>query len=366
MTFKNYLISIISFVLRFFRNFFIINGVGRKNIVVISFHKIGDSIFTIPAIKTLYEKYGKNLTVVCYEENKKIYQLVFTGLNYVVVNKQDFYFKKFANGKIRYQIQKLSPKIVIDLLGNIQSASLMFAQKAEAILGFNEKEYLAGVYSKYITKRKTPHLIDTYLDVVGQIIPIKERQQLKSFPVDINKDGFILIHPFAGWKAKVWNLNKFIDLAKKLSLDYKCVLTFSEATIPQEELKSIEKSNITFTETKTLEDLIGIIKESSFFIGNDSGPVYIANLLGKPTFSIYGPTNPKFSLPFGDKHRFIQKQIKCSPAVDKQYCFTDAGRNGCPEFICMNSLSLDEVYLRVINFIQELGIEKANIDGGKK
>jgi heptosyltransferase-2 len=79
-------------------------------------------------------------------------------------------------------------------------------------------------------------------------------------------------------------------------------------------------------------------------ISNDSGPLYIASLMGKPTFTIYGPTNPLFHLPLGSKHNYIRHLISCSPAETEKYCFTNAGRDGCPSFECMNQLKVDEVY----------------------
>ncbi len=352
------MIYFIKIILQFLRKLFLKERLDRDKVVVISFHKIGDSVFTIPALKVLFEKFGSNLFVVCYEENKKIYELVFKGMNFIIINEDDFYFRRFVGSRIRSRIKNAPPKIIVDLLGNIKSASLLFFQKAERIYGFNEKEYLAGIYSDYISKRKTPHLIDVYLDVVEQIIPIRDRDSIKPFQNQLYETNYILIHPFAGWKAKEWNLYKYFELAKKIALEYTCVFTFPKNSIPVDELENLKGSEIIVRETNSFDELIDIIKSASVFVGNDSGPLYLANLLGKPTFSIYGPTNPQYSLPFGDKHRFIQHKIKCSPKENEQYCFTDAGRKGCPEFICMNNLSLEEVYSSFIKFAEELGIEK--------
>jgi ADP-heptose:LPS heptosyltransferase len=84
----------------------------------------------------------------------------------------------------------------------------------------------------------------------------------------------------------------------------------------------------------------------------------IAALLGKATFTIYGPTNPEFHLPFGKYHAYVQKNISCSPKKNEKFCFTDAGRDGCPSFECMNLLSVEEVIPRVMDFISRLNIKK--------
>ena len=103
----------------------------------------------------------------------------------------------------------------------------------------------------------------------------------------------------------------------------------------------------------SINELIEQTRDCSVFIGNDSGPLYIANMLGKPTFTIYGPTNPDYSIPFGDNHTFINKTIDCSPEKNKQYCHTVAGLVGCPAFKCMETLKLDEVYNKLLPFVQE-------------
>ena len=94
----------------------------------------------------------------------------------------------------------------------------------------------------------------------------------------------------------------------------------------------------------------------SLLISNDSGPIYIANILNKPTFTIYGPTNPEFSLPYGKYHRMIQKKINCTPEPGKQYCYTKAGLY-CPAYECMNQLRFEEVKDSVLKFISEIGIK---------
>ena len=113
---------------------------------------------------------------------------------------------------------------------------------------------------------------------------------------------------------------------------------------------------ISLTITDTVEDMIQKIKECSLFISNDSGPVYIASLLGRPTFTIYGPTNPEYSFPFGENHRFIWKQLKCSAENDK-FCFTLGGIN-CPSNECMILLTEEDVLESIENFLEELGVDK--------
>lgn len=331
------------------------NNFKKNNVLIISLHKIGDSIFTLPAIKSLIEFYSSNnISLLVYEDVNQIFREQLNVNRIITINKDNLHFsERIADNYSRKIIRELNPEVIVDLTGSILSASLIFNSHARKIYGMNEK-YFRKIYSGFTDIRKTPHLINRYSDVASLAFKREIKQSEFEYKISFNRDDKILIHPFAGWKAKEWGLKKFISLAEKLSDKYDVEIIFPQNTISKEVLNYLAQSNIKFKETGTLEELKNEILNSSLFIGNDSGPVYLAALYGKPTFSIYGPTNPKFSKPFGKYHKQIYKKLKCSPASE-QYCFLSAGRE-CPSNECMVFLDEDFIFQEVINFIKELGI----------
>ncbi|MHB8579931.1 MAG: glycosyltransferase family 9 protein [Ignavibacteriaceae bacterium] len=327
----------------------------NSRVVIISLNKLGDTVFTIPAIRSLRNKFNDPLTIVCYAESKLIYQLVFEDLQFVIINKDDFYLGcRIAKSRIRKRVSNLLAGVIIDMTGSIKSASLIFNSRAKEIIGSNDK-YFSAVYKEFITKRKQPHLVDKYLDVSNKICGIQDLIELKEYKATHKKDGNILIHPFAGWKAKEWNLNKYIELAINISKQHACKVIIPKEFAEGETLATLKSLNISYLISNELMDLIEEIKNCSAIIGNDSGAIYIASIFGKPTFTIYGPTNPTYSLPFGERHDFIMKEIECSPGINVQYCVTDAGRK-CNSFECMNMLKLEEVSKKVNLFLDKIGL----------
>jgi ADP-heptose:LPS heptosyltransferase len=312
------------------------------SLAVIVLHKLGDSVFTIPAIKEITKAY-KDVTLVCYPDTMPIYKEIFGNVNYLVIDPSEIIFNnRIAKSSARKKLKELKPGIIFDLTGSIRGASLIFNSRPKEIIGMNEPAF-KNIYDIYSEPRSKPHLIDMYFDAVKKKLGIinlpNNKKEFKHIP---NNNNIILIHPFAGWDAKIWDIEKFIELAHKLKAEYNI-----KFIVKKGELLPVP---FDIVETNNTEDLIKHIKECSFFISNDSGPLYIANLIGKPTFTIYGPTNPEFSLPFGRHHGYIQKIISCSPEKGKQYCYTDAGRNGCPAYECMNQLTVNEVYKEIISF----------------
>lgn len=358
--------EVISSVFEFVSNAicFLIRKLVRKsksdNVAIISLHKIGDTTFTIPAVQKILEIYDKNnIYIFTFNYSRDIYNLVFNSVNYRIVKKEDFYFEgRIAKRNVKQMLKECEPKLIFDLTGNISSASLLFSSAAKKIIGMNSK-YFKKLYDVYLPIRNKPHLIDRYLDIVNHNSDLINITQAYDFPSTVDTAKKILIHPFAGWRAKEWNLKKFIELASLLDKNYNTAIIALNFILSEDVIIEIEKNKIPLIITSSVTDLIKEIGECSVFISNDSGPLYIANILGKATFSIYGPTNPDFSLPHGKNHKYFQNKIICSP-VETQYCFTHAGLY-CPSNECMQSISVEEVFQSISSFLVELNINKKNV-----
>lgn len=143
-----------------------------NDIVVINFHKLGDSVFTIPALKELRRFYKKDFYIFCFEETVPIFELYFKQEYLISFKHSDFIFEgRLAKGKIRQKIKKLRPKIIFDLTGGLSTASIIYFSRANDIIGISEN-YFKPLYTKYIPVRKSPHIMDIYLDAVKPVIPV--------------------------------------------------------------------------------------------------------------------------------------------------------------------------------------------------
>jgi len=330
------------------------NKISKDSIVIFSLHKLGDAVFTIPAITQIQKYYKSKITIVCFKELLPIYQIIFKNIEFCTVEHSDFYIRgRIVRRSARTKLARLNPKIIVDLTGAITSASFLITSRATKIIGMN-KEYFRELYDSFTSISYKSHLRDIYLNVSNLLVNSETshyNHNIISTPKGI--EG-ILIHPLAGWKAKEWNLNKFIKLAQELSEIYHVSLLLPPNSLRQDIEEEIKNYQINIIYTKSVEELITALKNCSLLIGNDSGPIHIASILGKATFTIYGPTNPQFSLPNSSNHGYYQKKIKCSPIATENLCFTDGGRYGCPAFDCMNQLSVEEVYASIRSFIKDL------------
>lgn len=343
------ILNLLVFIIHNFKSPFN-NQPESSNVVIIAVHRLGDSIFTLPAIKNIIHHHKSNIYLFCLSETIPIYNQVLKAINYCELFKNDFFIQnKIARGSIRKKLRELKPNIIYDLTGNVTSASILIRSKAKQIIGINDP-YYRSIYTKHIVIRKDPHLIDTYLDAIRQVVPIKDFST--NIPNTFEQGEYILIHPFASYKAKEWGLKNFIKLLEVINQKSNCIFVSQPQKIPEDIFEYLKEKHIIVKETKSVDELIEVIKKCILFIGNDSGPVHIANLLGKPTFTIYGPTNPDFHKPLTGINEYAIKQLKCTAGKQEKICFTHGGVF-CPTHDCMSNLRFEEIKNRVLSFIQK-------------
>ncbi|MDH3268635.1 MAG: glycosyltransferase family 9 protein [Ignavibacteria bacterium] len=314
------------------------------NLLIISLHRLGDTIFTIPAIREVQKHFKKKIIIACYPESVPIYKLAFEDIHFCELEHRDFYFNdRLTKFKAKKKLKMLRSEIIIDLIGSMSSASLIYNLRAKEIVGMTRIQFKA-IYDHYVEFRESPQLIDIYLDVISSVIQIPDRNALKKLSKSTNPEGKILIHPFATWREKEWNLNKFIELALKLKKVYSVNFISPSGKLYSDVLDEIRNKGIDIAESNSVDELIENIRKCSLFIGNDSGPVNIANFLGRPTFTIYGATNHNYTATSGEHQLYIQKKLGCSARSNEKFCIVGGAAFICPGIQCMNLLSVDEVY----------------------
>lgn len=89
-----------------------------------------------------------------------------------------------------------------------------------------------------------------------------------------------------------------------------------------------------------MDEFIGLLKKSHFFITNDSGPLHIAASLNIKTVSFFGPETPELYGPVGHNNVVFFSGIYCSPCLNVYNAKTAMcdGNN-----VCMKEISLSNV-----------------------
>ena len=92
------------------------------------------------------------------------------------------------------------------------------------------------------------------------------------------------------------------------------------------------------TRTLSFGEKASVLRRCHLLVGNDSAPAHMSAAMGIPTYSLWGPTNPRR---YGDPvshHITFSKKIECSP------CYSYGEFPECNDNQCMQAISVSEVW----------------------
>jgi heptosyltransferase-2 len=170
---------------------------------------------------------------------------------------------------------------------------------------------------------------------LGLELPPREKLRLPT----TRPDGEILVHTGAGQPVRVWPMERYRNLVKRLRSKGFHVQV---ACDPDQEnwWRASGEQNVAVPRGSAL---IELIEKAGAFIGNDSGPGHLAAFCGVPTFTIFGPQLPDWFAPLHPASEWLDgKACPYKPCSD--YC-------RFPLPYCMVNAEEDEVSRRVGAFV---------------
>ena len=99
----------------------------------------------------------------------------------------------------------------------------------------------------------------------------------------------------------------------------------------------------------SLGGLVGTLRRAALLITNDSGPLHLADALGTPTVSFFGPETPVIFGPRGEKSIALYRGIDCSPCISIYNAKTVRCMRQKPE--CLTKITVDEAFSAVIKVL---------------
>lgn len=131
-----------------------------------------------------------------------------------------------------------------------------------------------------------------------------------------------------------WPIENYVSLAKKLIEDkFKVILIGGPADqwiLPH--FKDLEVIN--FVGKTSLIDLLQLLRVCKLLITHDCGPLHLADLVGTPSVSIFGPTDPHWFIPIAAQSNYLWggAKLACRP------CYDDNSYAKCSDNLCMKEI----------------------------
>ncbi len=174
------------------------------------------------------------------------------------------------------------------------------------------------------------------------------------------------VNPGTTMTTKRWPLNGYRELCTQLVARYGASILLvgnreDAAAGDQLVTDAAWRQAVIRSEGKTsLLTLAALLQKCALFIGGDSGPLHIADAVGIPTVSMFGPTDPKLLAPRGERHRVLYKSMDCSPCynpVSVRQSDVTVCRLGT--LACMKEITAAEVLAAARELLEQKGIHES-------
>jgi len=296
----------------------------NKIAVIIGARGIGDLIYHLPLLKSLYQSYNEELIIFSNKANKakevfkdekffkKIIYIDNHRYNPLVTIINSFKFKSFLNS---YKIER------IILTSNAKRLILPVLMSNAKIKNF------FGTGKFLLTKDKKNDHLTVSERLLKYTAELDLPKKIWDFNLTINSQNIenkknIFISVDSHHDQNNWSLVNYLKIINALKKDHKIFLNFSPNK--KEILKffldrKIFFKNIVFTHKKNISQIIEIIKKCQYVVGNESGPVCLGASFRKKVHAIYLPihTKPESKIIFKKNKYYNASKIKPNFIIKK-------------------------------------------------
>ncbi len=156
----------------------------------------------------------------------------------------------------------------------------------------------------------------------------------------------VLVHTGAGQPVRVWPLENFQRMVRRLRADGRAVQVVCD---PDQRERWLQLGESQVATPKTITELMALLDQACIFIGNDSGPGHLAAMSNMPTFTFFGSQLSERFAPLHPQAEWIDG-LACPFKPCQDDCRFPTPR-------CLWDITEESVWPRVNAFVQ------AHLDG---
>jgi ADP-heptose:LPS heptosyltransferase len=177
----------------------------------------------------------------------------------------------------------------------------------------------------------------------------------------------IILNPNCGdlLPLRSWPAGRYVELARRLLgryPDLHVAFTGSPAEAAEtERLASAVASDrvILLAGRTSLRQLLAAYTLAEVLVTNDSGPAHFATLTDIDVVTLFGPETPRLFAAVSPRNHVLWSGIVCSPCVS---AYNDR-RSACRNNLCMQKISVGEVFEKVCLVYEKRLSERAGLGG---
>ena len=271
--------------------------------VIIAARGIGDLIYHLPLLRSLYESDKEKVIIISNEVNhsKEIYkyETFYEKIIYFDNNRFSFFKTLKAVNNFKNLINQFDVDQLILTASPRRLMAPVYLSKVKKKIIFGEGNFLFTKDNKYNhlthSEKIMKYTYDLKLPVINNNFFLKSDMIEKNDLNNTNKGIFIALD--SHHDQNNWEISNYIEIISKLiSYDVKIFINFSPSKLYF--LKKIPKeisdsSKVLFTHNKSILEIMKIINSCKFVVGNETGPICLGASLKKEVHSIYLPVHTR-------------------------------------------------------------------------
>lgn len=253
---------------------------------------------------------------------------------------------------------------VIDLQGLARSALFAWLGDGAFTVGLElEREGAHLAYDLAVPRPKDKrHAVEWYLAVARTLgIPVHDNFEWLPPKADIaaltetkwpqNGSRWLGINPGARWDNKRWPAEHFAELVRQLaagdaSFRFALFGGSDDWSLAETILRAAPDRCVNFAGRTTLPELIELLRRCELLVTNDTGPMHLAAAMRKPVVSLFGPTRPDQTGPYGQEAFALRHPLPCAPCM-KSRC------HWAEPLACLRSISAASVVEEVTRRLEK-------------
>jgi heptosyltransferase-2 len=336
-----------------------------KNILIRGTNWVGDAVLSIPAIKEIRRLFPKaRISLLVRPWVRDIYSAA-EFVDEILVYDKDGIHRGWAGfGRLTADLRRRRFDLAILLQNAFEAALIAWCARIPARVGYaRDGRRLLLTHACAIDPAvRQAHQAYYYLGILSGAGWLEERLWERgecAFSIGLTisdsdriaargilrasgvrqGETVVGINPGAFYgEAKRWLPDRYAAVADVLVERYQARIvlfgSISDRPVAEAVAANMKHPPVILAGRTTLGQLMGLIRECSLLITNDSGPMHLAAALDVPQVAIFGSTSETATGPLSREAAVLKHPVECNP------CFL----RKCPtDFRCMTGISVAQV-----------------------
>ncbi|MBE6161610.1 MAG: glycosyltransferase family 9 protein [Firmicutes bacterium] len=352
---------------------------NKKKVLIVYNIALGDGVIfrcTALHLRELYPKDKYELTLICQKGLNKIYEndnvfddIITIDYNKSVVNLKER-FKNFKVLRNKYYDIVIDPVGISEWTTNIFYTRMALGKEKIGLMDTNleihcSKRKINKIYTKIVElKEKNLSLIEYYAKFFSKLENKKIDVGLEKLNIVPNKldlpKKYYIIFPAASMKLKRWNIDKYVELSKKIYQKTKMKMVLLGTNSDKETMdifkQKLDVPYIDLFNKTSLNDYFDVIANASLVVTNDTSAYHIAVVSEAPVALISGVYT---------YHRYMLYNFKRMNEFRKPLLIADKRKcmdcyNRCPylkkdneNWPCLESITVDYAWKEIEKLINK-------------